>query len=74
MIDREQAYAAKRLVTDETFKDAVAESLASLNNQLLSAKTPEDREQKFQEYSGLKRVVNVLEKQALDAKKFDANS
>lgn len=66
MTTREKAFAAKRLVGDETFSDAVAEILAKLNNQLLNAKTPEEREQKFQEYSGLNRVWSSLKVQAAE--------
>ena len=71
MTDRAEAYAAKRLVSDETFQDAVSKQLASLNKQLLTAKTPEDREKKFQEYDGLRRVKNILEKQALETRRFE---
>lgn len=72
MTTREQAFAAKRLVEDETFTAAVEARLSLLTKQLFAAKTPEDREQKFQEHSGLKRVVEDLKKQALDTKKFQA--
>lgn len=71
---REEVFAAKRLVEDETFIQAVELQLASLSKQLFAATTPEDRERKFQEHSGLKRVVKDLKKQALEAKKFQAKT
>lgn len=74
MTTREQAFAAKRLVNDETFTSAIDVIQARVNKDLLNAKTPEDREQKFQEYSAIRRVVNDLKKQALETKKFQAEN
>lgn len=56
----EDIHAARRLVKDETFQKAVEAKLSLLSKQLFAAKTPEDREQKFQEHAGLTRVVNDL--------------
>lgn len=62
-------FAAKRLVNDETAKGARDVILGVLVKQLLSATTPEDREQKFQEYKSLERIWGFLEKQAVEADK-----
>lgn len=74
MITREQAFAAKRLVDDETFTQAIGVVQARANKDLLTAKTPEEREQKFQEYDALRRVVSFLEKQAHEVKNFTAEN
>lgn len=67
-----EVHAARRLVKDETFQKAVAKHLDRLSKQLFAATTPEDREQKFQEHSGLRRVVNDLEVTASTRLKTDA--
>ena len=70
MTTREEAFAAKRLIEDDTFKAACSKLEARLIKNLLAATTPEDRESKYQEISGLKRLVNDLELTARDAQKF----
>lgn len=69
MKDKTKAFAAKRLVGDETFSDAVKTMLDHLNAQLLAATTPEERERKFQEWHGLKRVSETLKILAKEADK-----
>lgn len=68
-MDKKQlAYAAKNLTKDETFNQSADILLGALVQSLLAAKTPEDRERKFQEYEALKRVRDFLGKLALEAK------
>ena len=61
MDDDARAARARSLFGDDVFKLALSETLGSINKGLLAATTPEDREQRWQEYHGLKRAVNLLE-------------
>lgn len=67
-MDKEaKAARAKAALNDEIVQQAFKETLASLNRQLLNAKTPEEREQKWHEYHGLNRAWNLLQKWPLEA-------
>lgn len=69
MDSKQLAFAAKNLAKDETIIQGVEIVSAALVQSLLKAKTPEEREQKFQEYEALKRVWDFLKKLALEADK-----
>ena len=57
-----KAARARAALQDEILQLAYKETLDRINRQLLAAKTPEEREQKWQEYHGLKRGWNTLKK------------
>ena len=60
MTEDEKALRARSIVNDEILTLAIEETLAGINKKLLSAKTPEDREQLFHEYHGLSRAWTKL--------------
>lgn len=68
-MDKRLAHAAKTLANNDTFNEATDIVLGLFVKDLLAAKTPEDRERKFQEYEALRRVREVLGKLALEADK-----
>ena len=51
---------AQALVNDEMFEIAHNEIVARLTKELLTGKTQEEREQKFQEIHGAMRLFNLL--------------
>lgn len=57
-----RAARAKAVLGDEILTHAFEETKARLNKELLNAKTPEEREQKWQEYHALARVWTLLKK------------
>ena len=71
--------AASILVTSEPFQEAAKHVELVLNKELLAGKTPESREQKFQEYHGLRRMIARLTtlngewQQHLEAEKQEPN-
>ena len=60
MTEREFQFAAKRLVDSDTFKEAHDRARAHLVDRLLSATTPEDREERWRDIDALKRVWTLL--------------
>lgn len=71
-MNRDLCFSAKRLTNDETFTQAMDLVSAALLKQLLTAKTPEDRESKFQEYDALRRTRDFLGKLAHEAERTAA--
>lgn len=63
----DRAARAQSALNDEIIEQAFTETLAQINKALLAAKTPEDREQRWQEYHGLKRAWSVLKKWPYEA-------
>lgn len=59
IITRNQA--ARRLLADPSFGEAMDATLETLRSELFDATTPEDREAKFQEHGALMRVRSTLE-------------
>lgn len=61
MTDKTQrAHAANNTLKSEVFTDALTDVQNSIIKKLLSAKTPEEREQHYQEWFGLDRAKNKL--------------
>ena len=61
MTDKTQrAHAANNMLNSEVFTDALTDVQDSIIKKLLAAKTPEDREQHYQEWSGLNKAKNKL--------------
>lgn len=63
------AFAAKNVTKDEIVNQAIDAVSAALVQRILTAKTPEDRESKFQEWDAHNRVWDFLRKLALQADK-----
>lgn len=61
-----KAARARSVLNDEILQLAYKETLDRINQQLLAAKTPEDREQRWHEYHALKRAWNTLSKWPLE--------
>ena len=57
---RQRAYQADNLLKDDVFRDALTAIQDSTIKKMLSAKTPDEREQHFQEWSGIERAKNKL--------------
>lgn len=57
-----KAYKARAVLQDEIVQEAFKETLNALNQHLLNAKTPEEREQRWHEYHGLKRAWALLQR------------
>ena len=68
MTDKGLQHAARVLVASETYREATDKVIANAVDRLLNAKTPEERETKWQEYAALKRVREFL---AIEAQKAD---
>lgn len=61
MVDETQrAHAANNTLNDKVLMNALTEVQDSIIKKLLSAKTPEEREQHYQEWLGINRAKNVL--------------
>lgn len=56
----QRAHAASNLLRDEVFREAVEAVKADAVKSLLSAKTPEERERRFQEWSAIDRTMKRL--------------
>lgn len=67
MDNKAKAVRAKAALQDEIVHQAFKETLEALNRQLLNAKTPEEREQSWHEYHGLKRAWLLLQKWPFEA-------
>ena len=67
-MNRETRMRAKALLSDETYKSAVAALKERANKELLNAKTPEEREEKWRDYQALSRVMVEVAKWAAEAK------
>lgn len=61
-----KAARARSVLNDEILQLAYKETLDRINQQLLKAKTPEEREERWQEYHGLTRAWNTLNKWPLE--------
>lgn len=64
---KSKAARAKAAINDEIVQLAFTETLEALNKALLRAPTPEEREQKWHEYHGLKRAWNTLKRWPAEA-------
>lgn len=53
--------AAMQIIKDETIMASFEAVQKTLVKELLNATTPEDREAKFQEHQGVRRVLNTLQ-------------
>lgn len=62
-----RAAKARSALNDEIIQMAFKETLEAINRDLLHAKTPEEREQRWQEYHGLKRAWERLRRWPLEA-------
>ena len=61
MVDKiQRAHQANNVLKDEVFTDALTAIQDSIIKKLLAAKTPEEREQHYQEWSGLSKAKNKL--------------
>lgn len=61
MVDKTQrAHAANNVLNNETLMDALTDVQESINKELLNAKTPEEREQKWNEWHGIDRARKKL--------------
>ena len=61
MVDKiQRAHEANNTLNNEVFANALTEVQDSIIKRLLSAKTPEEREQHYQEWSGIDRVKKKL--------------
>ena len=61
MVDKTQrAHAANNTLNDETLMDALTEVQENIIKELLIAKSPEEREQKHSEWSGIDRAKKKL--------------
>ena len=61
MVDKlQRSHAANNVLNDDTFKQALTLTQEQITKELLNAKTPEERENKWQEYHGLERAKNRL--------------
>lgn len=67
----DKAARAKSALNDEIVQLAFTETLERINQTLLTAKTPEEREQRWQEYHGLKRAWDHLRKWPFEAEQQD---
>ncbi len=56
----QRAHAANNTLNDDTLMDALTEVQESIIKALLAAKTPEDREQHYQEWRGINRAKKKL--------------
>lgn len=61
---RDYAAAAHRLFSDDTFTTAALKAETVLKDRIVKGKTLEEREQVFQEFAGLRRIVTELGKAA----------
>jgi len=69
MIDKKQrAHAAHNAMKDETLQNALTSVKETIIGELLRAKTPEEREQKYQEWSGIERAIKRLSTWAYDVR------
>lgn len=64
-----RAKAAKALLSDETFKEALAHVLAGFNQELLNSDTPEARETAWHGYQSCVKARNVMAAWAQSADK-----
>lgn len=62
MTEEEKTVRSRAVLNDEILTLAFEETLAKINKDLLSATTPEDREQSWAEYHGLKRAWEKLKR------------
>jgi len=69
MDPKAKAARAKSALQDEILQLAYKETLDRINQHLLNAKTPEEREERWHEYHGLKRVWNTLNTWPFEADK-----
>jgi len=61
MLDKTQrAHQANNVLKDDVFRDALTSVQDLCIKKLLAAKTPEERERHYQEWSGLDRAKNKL--------------
>ena len=61
MVDKiQRAHAANNVLNNETLLAALTEVQDTIIKELLNAKTPEDREQKYHEWSGIDRAKKKL--------------
>lgn len=61
MVDKTQrAHAANNVLNNEVIMEALTDAEATITKELLAAPTIEEREQKYQEYCGIKRTRNRL--------------
>ena len=56
----QRAHAANNALNDSTLQDALTEVQESIIKQLLTAKTPEEREEHYQEWHGIDRAKKKL--------------
>jgi|LGOV01.1.fsa_nt_gb hypothetical protein len=56
----QRTHAANNTLNDETFMGALTFTQEAIIKELLKAKTPEERENKWQEYHALERAKNRL--------------
>jgi hypothetical protein len=64
----QRAHAANNVLNDEVLQNALTDVQETIIKELLIAKTPEDREQKYFEWSGIDRAKKRLSMWASDVR------